>query len=140
MDDEDTGALVPTRTRDREGAPGGPVRSYSFSGAATNASNFIRMRKMPTVDHILPRATTALSTAFSVGTAKTHHKSMNPFPSRPVKEIDMPYLSYTPTMGRNSQFVDLNDEQRDELGGIEYRSLKLLNKILWGRFSTTSFL
>jgi Trk-type K+ transport system membrane component len=44
----------------------------------------------------------------------------------------MPYLSYTPTVGRNSQFVDLTDEQRDELGGIEYRSLKLLGRILLG--------
>ncbi|KAF5010553.1 hypothetical protein FDECE_3295 [Fusarium decemcellulare] len=39
---------------------------------------------------------------------------------------DMPYLSYTPTMGRNSNFVGLTLEQREELGGIEYRSLKTL--------------
>lgn len=49
---------------------------------------------------------------------------------------DAPYLSWQPTMGRNSQFVGLNEEQRDELGGIEYRSLKTLALILlcyfWG--------
>ena len=38
----------------------------------------------------------------------------------------MPYLSYTPTVGRNSAFVDLTEEQREELGGIEYRALKTL--------------
>ncbi|KAF1991245.1 hypothetical protein K402DRAFT_400705 [Aulographum hederae CBS 113979] len=38
----------------------------------------------------------------------------------------MPYLSYAPTLGRNSTFVDLSEEQREELGGIEYRSLKTL--------------
>jgi hypothetical protein len=38
----------------------------------------------------------------------------------------MPYLSWTPTVGRNSAFVDLTEEQREELGGIEYRALKTL--------------
>jgi len=42
----------------------------------------------------------------------------------------MPYLSWTPTLGRNSNFVDLTEEQREELGGIEYRALKLLAWIL----------
>lgn len=40
------------------------------------------------------------------------------------------YLSYTPTVGRNSQFVHLTEEQKEELGGVEYRSTKLLLKIL----------
>ena len=48
----------------------------------------------------------------------------------------MPYLSWQPTIGRNSAFVDLTEEQREELGGIEYRSLKSLALILvfyfWG--------
>ncbi|KAF4506811.1 hypothetical protein G6O67_006855 [Ophiocordyceps sinensis] len=52
------------------------------------------------------------------------------------KEEDMPYLSYTPTIGRNSNFVGLTLEQREELGGIEYRSLRTLALILlfyfWG--------
>lgn len=48
-----------------------------------------------------------------------------------------PYLSWQPTLGRNSAFLgDLTDEQREELGGIEYRSLKTLSVILtmyfWG--------
>ncbi|KAI8933429.1 hypothetical protein NX059_010043 [Plenodomus lindquistii] len=46
------------------------------------------------------------------------------------EEDPMPYLSWTPTLGRNSNFVDLSEEQREELGGIEYRSLKLLAFIL----------
>jgi len=33
----------------------------------------------------------------------------------------LPYLSYAATIGRNSTFVDLTEEQREELGGIEYR-------------------
>jgi potassium uptake Trk family protein len=47
-----------------------------------------------------------------------------------------PYLSWQPTIGRNSAFVDLTEAQREELGGIEYRSLKSLALILvlyfWG--------
>ncbi len=42
----------------------------------------------------------------------------------------MPYLSWQPTLGRNSAFVDLTEEQREELGGIEYRSLKTLAIVL----------
>ncbi|TPX18536.1 uncharacterized protein E0L32_011574 [Thyridium curvatum] len=41
-----------------------------------------------------------------------------------------PYLSWEPTLGRNSAFPDLTAEQREELGGIEYRSLKTLALIL----------
>lgn len=41
-----------------------------------------------------------------------------------------PYLSWQPTIGRNSAFVDLTEEQREELGGIEYRSLKTLAIVL----------
>lgn len=46
------------------------------------------------------------------------------------------YLSWEPTIGRNSAFVNLTEDQREELGGIEYRSLKSLALILvcyfWG--------
>lgn len=45
----------------------------------------------------------------------------------------MPYLSWTPTIGRNSAFIDLSEEQREELGGIEYRALKTLAVILVGK-------
>lgn len=45
-----------------------------------------------------------------------------------------PYLSYQPTVARNSFFVNLTEEQREELGGIEYRALKTLALILLGYF------
>ena len=45
----------------------------------------------------------------------------------------MPYLSWQPTIGRNSAFVDLTEDQREELGGIEYRSLKTLAIVLVGK-------
>ncbi|MCJ1403412.1 low affinity potassium transporter [Xylographa trunciseda] len=58
----------------------------------------------------------------------------NPFAgsrsSASKEEGHMPYLSWQPTIGRNSAFVDLTEEQREELGGIEYRSLKTLAVVL----------
>lgn len=42
------------------------------------------------------------------------------------------YLSWEPTVGRNSAFIGLTDAQKEELGGVEYKSLKLLSKILVG--------
>lgn len=43
---------------------------------------------------------------------------------------ETPYLSWNARPGRNSTFIGLNEAQRDELGGIEYRSLKTLAVIL----------
>lgn len=36
------------------------------------------------------------------------------------------YLSYTPTVTGNSTFVGLTREQKDELGGVEHRALRML--------------
>ena len=46
------------------------------------------------------------------------------------KDKENPYLSWQPTIGRNSAFMDLTEEQREELGGIEYRTLKTLALLL----------
>lgn len=40
------------------------------------------------------------------------------------------YLSWQPTIGRNSTFVGLTRSQKEELGGVEYTSIKLLCRIL----------
>lgn len=49
---------------------------------------------------------------------------------------DLPYLSRQVTVGRNSNFQKLTAEDRERLGGIEYRALKLLLKIVSGTTST----
>lgn len=48
---------------------------------------------------------------------------------------DVPFLSRQATIGRNSQFHNLTTQDRELLGGIEYRSLKLLLKIVTGKSS-----
>lgn len=50
--------------------------------------------------------------------------------SAQMERQPMPYLSWQPTIGRNSAFIDLTEEQREELGGIEYRALKTLALVL----------
>lgn len=47
---------------------------------------------------------------------------------------DFPQLSRQVTVGRNSNFLNLTSRDREELGGIEYRSLKLLLKIVVGKY------
>ncbi|KAL4881713.1 putative cation transporter [Aspergillus karnatakaensis] len=43
-------------------------------------------------------------------------------------------LSKQATVGRNSQFLNLTAKDRERLGGVEYRSLRLLLKIVVGYF------
>ncbi|KAL4865867.1 hypothetical protein BDV12DRAFT_210819 [Aspergillus spectabilis] len=47
---------------------------------------------------------------------------------------NLPGLSKQATLGRNSQFLNLTAKDRERLGGIEYRSLRLLLKIVIGYF------
>ncbi|KAJ8121602.1 hypothetical protein ONZ43_g1982 [Nemania bipapillata] len=96
-------------------------------------SGFLRFRKSRTGDKLHRNDT--LSTLQDrankplrrIKSVLTQSKDADPMP---------PYLSWQPTIGRNSQFVDLTEEQREELGGIEYRSLKTLALVLtiyfWG--------
>ncbi|CCH46867.1 High-affinity potassium transport protein [Wickerhamomyces ciferrii] len=47
-----------------------------------------------------------------------------------IRNMTTNYLSWNPKIGRNSTFVNLSEEQKEELGGVEYRAIKLLAKIL----------
>ena len=49
-----------------------------------------------------------------------------------TRPLGLPFLSRETTVGRNSQFHNLTAEDRMKLGGIEYRSLRLLLKITSG--------
>lgn len=43
-----------------------------------------------------------------------HHK-------HPTHQKDVNYISFDAIVGRNSKFINLTSEQREELGGVEYR-------------------
>ncbi|BCR90184.1 uncharacterized protein ACHE_60070S [Aspergillus chevalieri] len=48
------------------------------------------------------------------------------------KDSNLPGLSSQASVGRNSQFFNLTAEDRKTLGGIEYRALKVLLRIVIG--------
>lgn len=149
-DEDDVNTLYRARTTgdvDRSGSGhafelGSPAsRTVSLGNATTGGSGNVRMRRVSTtVDRFLPRVSTmerVVSSAFAMGPhpRKRNMSPLSRFSRKVNKEPpNMPYLSYTPTVGRNSQFVDLTEDQRDELGGIEYKSLKLLAKVLVGYY------
>jgi hypothetical protein len=58
--------------------------------------------------------------------AKTQPKHESPL----SEQLALPELSSHATVGRNSQFRNLTRRDREKLGGIEYRSLKLLLKVV----------
>ncbi|KAH8731780.1 high affinity potassium transport protein [Phaeosphaeriaceae sp. PMI808] len=89
----------------------------------TGASVYNRERTID--DPNMPSGSTGLR-------SRSRSRTIGSFLSRTKEEEEdaMPYLSWTPTIGRNSNFVDLTEEQREELGGIEYRALKMLAVIL----------
>ncbi|CZT07866.1 related to potassium transporter TRK-1 [Rhynchosporium graminicola] len=74
------------------------------------------------------------SSMFVIGSSQARSQSRAPGDSRGVgrTELDLPRISSQATVGRNSQFFSLLLEDREQLGGIEYRALKLLLKICIG--------
>lgn len=63
---------------------------------------------------------------------KPRPRPPTPAPQKPPALNDTPFLSRQATIGRNSQFRNLTSDDLEVLGGIEYRSLKLLLKIVIG--------
>ena len=74
-----------------------------------------RTLTIPRTQTIPLQANNDVNTAHRTGVPFTHSKSP-------------PYLSFSATIGRNSDFRFLIEEELEELGGVEYRALKAL---LW---------
>ncbi|KAJ5111413.1 Low-affinity potassium transport protein [Penicillium argentinense] len=93
----------------------------------THGSSFSRLDTQPTVrDTKEANETTGLGPVTTRNTFRGLWRSLTQERDRPTQ----PYLSWNATVARNSNFVDLTEEQRDELGGIEYRALKTLAVVL----------
>ncbi|KAJ5447982.1 Potassium transport protein high-affinity [Penicillium cf. griseofulvum] len=80
--------------------------------------------------HTLERVVTSV---FVLGNSLSRERSQKTGQNG-MKQLDLPNMSSQATIGRNSQFHNLSAEDRERLGGIEYRSLKLLLKIVTGYF------
>ncbi|CAH0044433.1 unnamed protein product [Clonostachys solani] len=76
------------------------------------------------------RVATVASSMFVIGRERPLRERRNSISLQQPALNSLPYLSNQVTIGRNSLFVNLTSEDREILGGIEYRSLKLLLKIV----------
>ncbi|KAF4343902.1 potassium transporter TRK-1 [Fusarium beomiforme] len=82
----------------------------------------------------IERVATVASTLFVIGNPAQGPKE-RPLARAPTLAVgDFPRLSREVTIGRNSLFHNLSSRDREELGGIEYKSLKLLLKIIVGYY------
>lgn len=67
---------------------------------------------------------------FILGAAReqqTQRRLSNP------RVANLPFFSKQVTVGRNSQFLNMSSADRERLGGVEYRALKVLLKIAAGK-------
>lgn len=74
----------------------------------------------------------ATSSALVLGRSASSNRQSRHSESQSPRNLDLPHLSRHATVGRNSQFYNLTEHDRELLGGVEYRSLKLLLKIITG--------
>ncbi|AOW01857.1 cation transport protein-domain-containing protein [Yarrowia lipolytica] len=104
-------------------------RAFTLDGDNTEEKNhegaFAHFKRSLTFDRFLSNRRRGSDAASSSGA--TSNADLN-------KTMSSNYLSWSPTVGRNSAFVDLTEEQKEELGGIEYRALKVLSKVLVAYF------
>ena len=68
--------------------------------------------------------------------AMPRQRQFKPRRSSLAQRPDMHEISSQATVGRNSEFSNLTKQDREILGGLEYRALKLLLKIVIGRSFT----
>lgn len=93
----------------------------------------IRRRRASSVSKFAGRSTTLERTITSAFRRRRDSSPGERSTSR-ARELTLPYISFQPTVGRNSAFTSLTKEQRAELGGIEYRATKTLCKVLVGYY------
>ncbi|KAG2418140.1 hypothetical protein HFD88_001241 [Aspergillus terreus] len=133
--DTEKALYIPSpQERDR----GHPIIEVDRDTIADDTGNFEksypRLRRSLSIrnDTTLERVASSM---FVLG--KQHSRSQGPRMSQAIslsKDSNLPGLSTQATLGRNSQFRNLTAEDRERLGGIEYRSLKVLLKIVVGYF------
>ena len=115
---------------DQVGPMEGPhitINEPEITRTRTRGNTFPRLDTRPTVRDTKDGNDTAeLQQTTTKNTVRGIFRSLTQERDRPTQ----PYLSWNATVARNSNFVDLTEEQRDELGGIEYRALKTLAVVL----------
>lgn len=128
--DDDHSNVAHPEELDQVGPLEGPhitINEPDFQRTRPRENTFPRMDTRPTFRETKDgNETTTLAPTTTKNTFRGIFRSL-------TQERDLstqPYLSWNATVARNSNFVDLTEEQRDELGGIEYRALKTLAVVL----------
>ncbi|KAI5948642.1 TRK1 [Candida theae] len=143
-DEQDDGEISPTHSKPpksrRKSASDlteeqHPQRAIKFDNVIPNKGG--RNRRQGRPRGLRKVKTPALSGLSSSATAANEYndaddsdESANSFHPGLSRTMSGNYLSFAPTVGRNSTFMKMTAEQKDELGGIEYRAVKLLIKII----------
>lgn len=66
----------------------------------------------------------AMNRTGTMASARSYTGTINP--AGAGAPVPVPYITFDAVVGRNSRFRDLTSEQMEELGGVEYRALKVL--------------
>ncbi|OJD20231.1 hypothetical protein ACJ73_08436 [Blastomyces percursus] len=143
VDDTDSGDLTRVQTSQSERPQSSPFSPFTRPSRGRHITidepNAVRMRSRT---RTFPRTNSRRGQSQGAGEADTDYSPSERtrkgtlsslFKSTSAQGADVdssPYLSWQPTIGRNSAFVDLTEAQRNELGGIEYRALKALAVVL----------
>ncbi|KAF4979592.1 hypothetical protein FZEAL_4221 [Fusarium zealandicum] len=107
--------------------------SAPVTGLRRRRSDGLRVAEVRSMERVATVATVA-SSMFVIGSTGEARKERPLARAPTLASGNFPQLSREVTIGRNSIFHNLSSKDREELGGIEYRSLKLLLKIVLGYF------
>lgn len=118
--------LTPLDCLDEDGA--NPVNPQAISSSLTRRRTY----QLDGLTLSLAKSIEVVASSMFVLVTSISQKKRRSSEAPSTRPSDLPYLSREVTVGRNSQFHNLTAEDRLRLGGIEYRSLKLLLKIVSG--------
>lgn len=110
--------------------------SDSQSVASSTVTGSVRQRRMTRQLSNNLSISNIASSLFTLGptASSTKRETVQPQEEPLSKQLALPKLSSQATVGRNSNFRNLTEQDREMLGGLEYRALKLLLKIATGYF------
>lgn len=108
----------------QEGLGRRTITIETSNSQARRDSNQPRLRKATSTGGF-PRSAT-----FERVLNSTFRRRRDDSPSSRRSTQTLPYFTFNPTIGRNSLFLGLTEEQREELGGVEYRAVKVLLIVL----------
>ncbi|KAG9495371.1 hypothetical protein J7337_013615 [Fusarium musae] len=132
--DDDALYIPGPRARDRDDA----IKPVPSRNQNDGSFSMRRRRRFSSDDGLKVTASRSMDRAAGVAASLLVLGSQTAPQPRPISSDsnrqpainDVPFLSRQATLGRNSQFKNLTSHDREILGGIEYRSLKLLLKIV----------